>query len=117
MVVVGHVGRVIAAVQYVSCLMYSENANPVFAPWTHDGGGGPPCLWEFQGHLYTHRWLEPNVTFLKGALNVRSLSDVLIRAVELLVDKPEHDVAARMRGDFPLSVATLEARSLNSRDG
>jgi hypothetical protein len=39
------VGRAIAAVQYISCLMYSENENPVFAPWTPDGGGGPPCLW------------------------------------------------------------------------
>src|SRR5260370_14090957 len=59
-----------------------------------------PCLWEFQGHLYTHRWLEPNVTFLNGALNVRSVRDVLIRAGELLADKPEHHVAARMRWGF-----------------
>ena len=104
------VGRAIAAVQYISCLMYSENENPVFAPWTPDGGGGPPCLWEFEGHLYSHRWLEPNVTFLKGVLNVPGLSEVLTRAVERLVDQPEHDVAALMKADVPLLIETLQAR-------
>ena len=104
------VGRVIAVVQYVSCLMYPESANPVFAPWTPDEGGGPPCLWEFHPHLYTHRWLEPNVNFLKGILNVRSVSDLLVRAVERLLNQPEHDVAARIQEDFPLYIATLEAR-------
>ncbi len=65
------VGRAIAAVQYISCLMYPENENPVFAPWTPDRGGGPPCLWEFEGHLYEHRWQEPNVNFLKRILTVQ----------------------------------------------
>ncbi len=104
------VGRAIAAVQYISCLMYSENENPVFAPWTPEGGGGPPCLWEFQGHLYSHRWLEPNVTFLKGVLNVPGVSEVLTRGVERLVDQPEHDVAALIKADVPLVIETLQAR-------
>jgi hypothetical protein len=103
-------GRAIAAVQYISCLMYPKNENPVFAPWTPDGGGGPPCLWEFEGHLYEHRWLKPNVDFLKEVLTVSRVSDLLIRAVELLVDQPEHDVAAGIREDLPLCVETLEAR-------
>src|SRR5216684_7716999 len=34
-------GRAIAAVQYISCLIYPENENPVFAPRTPNGGGGP----------------------------------------------------------------------------
>jgi hypothetical protein len=55
------VGRAVAAVQYVSCLMYADGENPIFAPWTPDRGGGPPCLWGFEGHLYSHRWLEINV--------------------------------------------------------
>jgi len=104
------VGRAIAAVQYISCLMYSENENPVFAPWTPEGGGGPPCLWEFQGHLYSHRWLEPNVTFLKGVLNVPGVSEVLTRGVERLVDQPEHDVAALIKADVPLVIEILQAR-------
>ena len=27
-------GRAVAAIQYITCLMYSEFENPVFAPWT-----------------------------------------------------------------------------------
>jgi hypothetical protein len=75
------VGRAIAAVQYIPCLIYPEHENPVFAPWTRNGGGGPPCLWGFEGHLYTHRWLEPNVTFLKEALSVPGVTEALSRAV------------------------------------
>jgi hypothetical protein len=64
------VGEAVAAVQYFSCLMYEKNDNPVFAAWTPERGGGPPSLWEFAGHLYEHRWLEPNVLFLKTTLNL-----------------------------------------------
>ena len=53
------VGQAVASVQYISALMYRNDANPVFAPWTPTEGGGPPCLWEFGGSLYAHRWLEP----------------------------------------------------------
>jgi hypothetical protein len=104
------VGRAVAAIQYISCLMYSENENPVFAPWTPDRGGGPPCLWGFEGHLYAHRWLEPNVNFLKGILTVQSVGDVLVQAVDRLVGQPEHDAAAAVQDDFPLCTETLDAR-------
>jgi hypothetical protein len=66
-------------------LVYPENENPVFAPWTPNGGGGPPCLWEFEGHLYSHRWLEPNVAFLNRVLGVRGVSEIINRAVDCLV--------------------------------
>ena len=35
------IGGATATVQYISCLMYPENENPVFAPWTSNEGGGP----------------------------------------------------------------------------
>lgn len=104
------VGRAIAAVQYISCLMYSENENPVFAPWTADGGGGPPCLWGFEGHLYSHRWLEPNVAFLRGVLNVSAVSEALSRAIDRLSNQPGHEVVALIQADKPLLVETLQAR-------
>lgn len=103
-------GRAVAAAQYISCLMYPENENPVFAPWTPNGGGGPPCLWEFEGHLYTHRWLEPNVSYLRGVLNVPRVSNVLLRVFERLMDQPEHEVAALIKEDFPLLTDTVQAR-------
>lgn len=104
------VGRAVAAVQYISCLMYPENENPVFAPWTPDGGGGPPCLWDFEGHLYEHCWQSPNIQFLKETLNVQNVSHVLNRCAERLADGPESAVVAQMRADFPLTLDALGAR-------
>jgi hypothetical protein len=103
-------GRAIAAVQYVSCLMYGKYENPVFAPWTPDRGGGPPCLWEFEGHLYSHRWLQPNVDFLRQTLTVQRVREVIVSAADRLVGEPEYEIAASVRDDFPLCEATLASR-------
>jgi hypothetical protein len=111
------VGRAIAAAQHISCLMYPENENPVFAPWTPNGVGGPPCLWEFEGHLYTHRWLEPNIAFLKKALNVPRVTEDFSRAVDRLVDHSEHEVAARIREGLSLLTDPLQARCVESFRG
>jgi hypothetical protein len=104
------VGRAVAAVQYVSCLMYIDNENPIFAPWTPDRGGGPPCLWGFEGHLYQHRWLQANIDSLTRALTVRGVSDVLARAVERLDGQSEHSVATEVLADLPLCMEALGAR-------
>ena len=104
------VGRAVAAVQYISCLLYPENENPVFAPWTPDRGGGPPCLWNLEGHLYEHRWLEPNVNFLGGILTLQRVGDALSQAVKRLVGQPECDAASAVQQDFPLCTETLKAR-------
>jgi hypothetical protein len=106
----GTIGRAVAAVQYMSALMYPDEENPVFAPWTREGGGGAPCLWEFEGHLYSHRWLEPNVDFLRRALTVSAVSDVLGRAVKELTHEPEHQVASRMLAEIPIRSEMLAAR-------
>lgn len=107
---VGTVGRAIAVAQYVSCLMYEDNENPIFAPWTRGGGGGPPCLWEFAGNMYNHRWLHLNVSFLERSLNVEDVSSVLKRAVEKLANEPELVVASQLLADLPLCIETIEAR-------
>jgi hypothetical protein len=90
--------------------MYPNEANPVFPPWTRDEGGGPPRLWEFEGHLYSHRWLQPNLEFLRRTLNVPAVIDVLSRAVEALKGEREHDVAARMLTEIPRRAEMLAAR-------
>ena len=90
--------------------MYSENENPVFAPWTPNGGGGPPCLWEFEGRLYEHRWLEPNVSFLRKTLTVESVRNLLPLAASHLAGEPEHSVAILAQEDFPLCEVTVATR-------
>ena len=104
------IGRAVSAVQYISALMYPDEANPVFALWTREGGGGAPCLWEFAGHLYSHRWLEPNVDFLGRTLTVSAVSDVLGRAVKELTHEPDHQVASRMLAELPTRSEMLAAR-------
>jgi hypothetical protein len=106
----GTIGRAVAAVQCASCLMYPEGENPVFAAWTRERGGGPPRLWEFGGHLYTNRWLEQNVRFLREVLTPGSVTDLLARAVERLVGLPEHAVAVEIQSDLPLCADTLASR-------
>jgi len=39
-------GHAMAVLQYISCLLYLKDENPIFAPWTPQDGGGPPELWE-----------------------------------------------------------------------
>jgi hypothetical protein len=104
------IGQAVAVLQYTSCLMFPEDKNPVFSAWTPDRGGGPPCLWEFEGFLYAHRWLQPNIEFLKRTLSVETTSRALSRAVERLAGEPEQELATRMKVDFPLHQATVEAR-------
>jgi hypothetical protein len=103
-------GRAVAAVQYASVLLYPDDANPVFAAWTRDEGGGPPSLWEFNGHLYTHRWQDANVAFLRRMLTVDAVTDLLERAAAALVGEPEHEAAASVLADVPVRRETLAAR-------
>jgi hypothetical protein len=115
-------GKATAAVQYLSCLIYPVNENPVFAPWTPNEGGGPPCLWEFEGHLYSHKWLPANVAFLKRALSPQSIVEVLTQAVSNLAGDEAARTALGIQEDIPLCMDTLKTRCselpriLESRD-
>ncbi|HVM92682.1 MAG TPA: hypothetical protein VMT67_07725 [Terriglobales bacterium] len=104
------VGKATAIVQYASCLMYPTDENPVFARWTPEGGGGPPCLWEFAGHLYNHQWLDANVAFLKDMLTVQRTIETVDKAVKRLVSEAEFSVAAEIQSDMPLCTETLASR-------
>jgi hypothetical protein len=106
----GTIGRAVSAVQYISVLMYPGGDNPVFAAWTGEGGGGAPCLWEFEGHLYSHRWLEPNVEFLRRTLTVSTVADVLTRTLKALRGEPELETASRMLVDIPTRHEMLAGR-------
>jgi|SRR5690348_164032 len=107
------IGRAVAAIQYISCLMYPETENPIFARWTPNGGGGPPCLWEFEGHLYTHRWLDQNVAFLRKTLSVQNLGDALACAAHQLAGQPEQSIATLVKEDFPRFEGTVATRCVN----
>jgi len=107
---IGTAGRAVAAIQYISCLMYPSQANPVFAAWTSKEGRRPPCLWDFEGHIYHRRWLEPNIAFLRKKLTVPNVKITLAKAVNRLAGTPECEIAMRVGQDFPRLVETVRSR-------
>jgi hypothetical protein len=65
---------------------------------------------EFAGHLYTHQWQEPNVSFLRQALTPQAVLDLLRRAVALLHGQLEGTVAAQVLKDAPARETVLSSR-------
>ena len=63
-------GHAVCVLQYVSCLMYQNDENPVFAPWTPDKGGGPPELWESDTLSSEYGWRRENASFLAETLTL-----------------------------------------------
>jgi hypothetical protein len=80
------------------------------APWTHHGGGGPPRLWEFEGHLNDHRWRPENVAFLEPTLTAATAEDALHRAAQRLANEPEGLIAALVVDDLPARAELLASR-------
>lgn len=105
-------GRAIAAVQYISCLVYPKNSNPVFAPWTRERGGGPPCLWEFDGYLYESTWKIPNVEFLRKLFRDPEIAFSVVRlAVDRLSRHSELLAAKQLLADLTSASTDRKLRS------
>jgi hypothetical protein len=103
-------GQAVAALQYASCLMYDDRANPIFAPRSPKRGGGPPALWETDGQHFDETWKLENVLFLMEAVTAETLRDVVARAARALEGVLESDLPARMLADFETRRPLLEAR-------
>jgi hypothetical protein len=103
-------GHAIAAFQYASALLYEEDKNPVFAPWTQDKGGGPPCLWECGCHIYGAGWREENLQFLRRILSVEYIEQRLRAAQGMIKSAGPSSVATRMLADLPAQAALLALR-------
>jgi hypothetical protein len=104
-------GRAIGALQYLSCLMYEDDANPVFAPHTPDKGGGPPRLWaDSMGGVNDQAWKPANVAFLKDALTPDRLFAAIDPSLERLSNAEDRQIAERMKTDFEVQRTLLEFR-------
>ncbi|GEM_PF-3649522 len=77
-------GRARAAAQFASCLVTLDESNPLFLPWTRDGGGGPPSLLEDLSIGFSPGWLPENVEEFKRRLTPESLADLVRRCEEAL---------------------------------
>src|SRR5882762_1219255 len=93
-------GRAIAALQYISCLMYEESANIIFAPWLATGGGGPPRLWDESMDVNNRAWHPANLRFLKSVLIPGELPSAIDRCHLRLTDPQGLAIVTRMKTDF-----------------
>jgi hypothetical protein len=104
-------GRAIGALQYLSCLMYENNANPVFSPWNPDKGGGAPPLWaDTMGGVNDRPWNAANIAFLKNALDADRLFASIDPCLERLSNPEDRQIAERMKTDFAAQRTLLEFR-------
>ena len=93
-------GHAIGVLQYMSCLMYADDQNPIFAPWTPKEGGGPPALWETDSHIYEQCWQPANVAFFRTTMTPYYVREALDRALVVLQGHMENEVPTRMCSDF-----------------
>ena len=100
-------GQVTAALQYISCLMYQEQSNPIFHPWTAEQGGGPPALWETGAFIYDRAWRHENIAFFQSTMTPAYVEEQLRRAVTLL---GESNVPGKMLRDLEAQRGVLEHR-------
>jgi hypothetical protein len=92
-------GQAVCVLQYVSCLMYRDDENPVFAPWTPDKGGGPPELWGNDTLSSDYGWRQENASFLAEALTLDTVERKLKEAASQVSDE-DISISARMLQDW-----------------
>ena len=103
-------GRALGALQYISCLMYEEDRNPWFAPWTPSKGGGPPSLWEDSMTVNNEPWDSRNIDFLRSVLIPDELCAAIGRCAEHLPHPEDREIAVRMTHDFDSQRQLMELR-------
>ncbi len=94
-------GAGVCLFQYASVLMYGEDDNPFFAPWTETEGGGVPTLWTNDSQIFDAGWLPANVEYLRMALTPEAVEAGLERALAALKKRPEESKARAVLDDFP----------------
>jgi hypothetical protein len=108
---VSTIGRAVAVVQYVSCLVYPKNVNPVFAPYTREKGGGPPCQWGFDGYSNDRSWKIQNVEFLQRLFgDPKVVISVIQQAVNRLSQHSGFLTAQQLLADSQWPSANLKLR-------
>jgi len=104
------VGRSCAVLQYASVLMYPDEKNPIFSPWTPDAGGGAPVPWESDGHIFDQSWLTENIHFLRATLTPSYVRDRVRAAAATLQAETDSLVPDLMVTDFESRSTFVELR-------
>ncbi|WP_460597613.1 hypothetical protein [Geomonas sp. Red276] len=104
------VGRACAVLQYVSALMYPDDRNPIFSPWTRDAGGGVPALWDTDSLSCDQAWLPENIAYLRGTLTPRFIHLSITTAAAMLRGNIQSSVPEQMMSDFERAKVLVELR-------
>lgn len=94
-------GQAIGVLQFCSALIYNEDDNPIFAPWTRTAGHGPPTVWGAVGHVYEQQWRPENVSFVKATLTADYVESSVRRAAERLSTLCDSPIPAQMVEELP----------------
>jgi hypothetical protein len=104
-------GYAIAALEYLSCLMYEDDCNPIFGPWTTENGGGPPPLNESGCNFHQVGWRPENIDLLLSTLTPTYLERGMRMAVNRLEQFLEHRaVCTKMSTDWSAQLYLVEWR-------
>jgi hypothetical protein len=104
-------GYAIAVLEYLSCLMYENDCNPIFTPWSQEEGGGPPSLNQSGCNFYQVGWRFENIDFLVSTLSSIYLERSLHSSTDRLKNFSEHlPVCTKMSDDWSAQLYLVEWR-------
>lgn len=93
-------GHAVCVLQYFSCLMYPNDTNPIFSPWTPDTGGGPPDLSENSTLVSEAGWRHENIAFLAETLTLDAVY-IKLQAAAAICAPFGAGLPERMLADWP----------------
>jgi hypothetical protein len=103
-------GRAVAAIEYLSGLIYPLGQNPLFPAWTPQEGGGDPPLLGHDSNIVDSGWMAENTSFLRAILTPEFVEDALHRAVKSLTTQPEYELVKQLEHDFRDHLNIVHAR-------
>ncbi|HEY9760688.1 MAG TPA: hypothetical protein V6C97_36350 [Oculatellaceae cyanobacterium] len=104
-------GEAVAVLEYLSCLMYEDDCNPIFSPWSKENGGGPPRLNQPGSNFYQVGWKTENIEFLVPMLSPNYLEHGLHTSVGRLEQFSKYrSVCTKMSDDWSAQLYLVEWR-------
>jgi hypothetical protein len=102
-------GRAYGVLQYTSALMYPNDKNPIFRPWSPEYGGGAPTLWE-TGNSTDEKWLPENINFLRETLTFVYIQESIAKSITVLEDNINSTTPKQMAHDLEGARSLVELR-------
>lgn len=104
---VSTIGLAIAAIQYLSLLVYEDAEHPLFQRWADRLGGAAPLPWAGKDVP----WLRDNVSALQQMLQGTGARDWMARAVDRLKGHADESLARLILDDMDLQPYRVESRT------